>query len=68
MNWQPISTAKEDGRLCEIKCHDRLGEYTLEGPHFLHGGAWYRFEPPTLIINKVTAWRYFSWFKEKKSK
>ena len=55
--WQPISTAIEDGSPCQLRFSDLFGRLDLPGPYFLHEGQWYLYDPPTMCAKKPVAWR-----------
>jgi hypothetical protein len=57
LGWRPMSEAKADGTVCDIRFRDNLGSYELSGCFLHDDGEWYLIEPPTLINKKPVSWR-----------
>lgn len=56
--WQPASSAKPDGTICNIRCRDVLGVYDVLGSFFLHDdGEWYGIDPPSIVGATVAQWK-----------
>lgn len=57
--WRPLSTARADGTICELRFNDMMGDYPVDHQYFLDSdGHWYRINPPDIAISpRPIEWR-----------